>query len=253
MENINFNSFPKLENDKEELKLREDIPSIEKQLSRVDRENEELQIIQEDIEEMEDNHWIDFEGGDLDKMEENGFKHGGPDSYLISPISEKNWTSDHYFNCTAVIGIGRDINTEKEISFMTHQKPEYFVDGTPEQLENFARELSDSLKELKEKSQENTIEITLSGGNFSKTYSGDDFQNHHYQESIKKINQIVKDSLGFNSKVIAGPNNNVGSETVVTVETQKRKIWIEKTEQDDKFNQSFQSNNIEEMVDEWNK
>jgi hypothetical protein len=113
----------------ERVRLREDIEPINRQMVDVAQENNELEDIREEMEEDGLTHWVDFEGGDLEKLEKEGFKHAGLNSYLISPISDRDWFSDHYFDCTGVVAIGRDIETNKEISFLTHQDPGYFIDG----------------------------------------------------------------------------------------------------------------------------
>ena len=239
-------------NIQESVQLREDIMPINRQIVNINESDVELESIQEQMEEDEAVvHWVDFEGGDLDEMKKNGFKHDGISSYLISPISERDWFSDHYFDCTAAVVIGRDANTGREISFLSHQDPNYFVDGGEAKAKKFSQEMSDSLEELKARSEEGTVEVSFLGGNFSTTTQDEKYQHHHYKKSIETLRQIVQDSLGFDPRVLTGPNNNIGSETVITVETQKRKAWVERSKQADEFNQVYQANMIDEEEKKW--
>jgi hypothetical protein len=236
----------------EKVRLREDIRPITRQIVDSAVGDEELDSILERLEEDEEViSWVDLNGGDLDELQANGFKHAGLDSYLISPISERDWMSDHYFNCTAVVAIGRDIDTDQEISFLSHQDPNYFVDGNRDKTEKFSQELRDSLKALKARSQADTVEVLLLGGNFSTTATDENYQPRHYRKSIKILGKIVQESLGFDPKVLAGPNNRIGSETVVVVETQKRKVWIDRSKQPPAFDESYQANMLDEVEKKW--
>ncbi|KKP80285.1 MAG: hypothetical protein A2271_04380 [Candidatus Moranbacteria bacterium RIFOXYA12_FULL_35_19] len=253
MSELGFPEF-KLENKKniqEKVHLREDITPIGKEIADFAIENEELEDLREQNEGDANN--VDFENGDLDALKEKGFKTAGYGSYLISPIDERDWYSDRYLNCTAVVAIGRDKDTNKDISFLSHQNPEYFIDGNSDEVEFFSRELSKSLEELKTCSQGDTVEVLILGGNFNpsaKEKEGD-YQHRHYQQSIEKLSKIIQETLGFDPKVLTGPNNNVGSETVILVETQKRKVWVERSKQLPEFNQSYQASKFKEEEARW--
>jgi hypothetical protein len=237
----------------ERVHLREDIRPIERQIKKLADSDEKLEDIQDQMEDDDKIHNVDLDGGDLDSLKKNGFKNDGIASYLISPISEIDWFSDHLLSCTGVVAIGKDKVTGKEISFLSHQDPGYFIDGEDDKPEIFSRELKESLEELKLRSQSDTVEVILLGGNYSNTYEKEDYQKKHYKQSIEKLRQIVHDSLGFDPKVLTGPNNKIGSETVITVETQKRKVWIERSKQPPKFDQSYMANSLSEKEEEWSE
>lgn len=258
MPELNFNFESKIKkNVLESAPLREDIITTQAQLVDHNKGNEELDSIQdimnEDQLEGKEINLVDYEEGDLDKLAAAGFKHGGEHTYLISPIGEQNWKTDKLFSCVAVIGIGRDATTGKEVSFLSHQHPDRLVNEDNEKVETFSRELSASLKELRERSQPETIEVLLVGGNFNKKSTRNDYTHDHYRQSIKGLEKIVNDTMGFEPKVLAGPNNHVGSDTNITIETQKRRVWIERDKQPPLFDQSFQANMIDEMEKEWLK
>lgn len=246
-----FGYNPEIKKDiQEKAPLLKDIEPINSQLEKYGTGNEEYEDLLEQVEEGVNN--VDLENGDLEKLKENGFKTSGYGSYLISPIGEGLWHSDRYFNCTAVVAIGRDKENGKEISFLSHQDPNYFIDGSSDKVEKFSQELKDSLEELKSKTEENTVEVIFLGGNYDNNYQGDDqYKNEHYKQSIEKLRGIVHDSLGFDPKVLTGPNNNIGSETVVIVETDKRKVWVERTNQPSEFDQSYMANSLDEKEAKW--
>jgi hypothetical protein len=108
------------------------------------------------------------------------------------------------------------------------------------------------LEELKARSQEGTVEVSFLGGNFSLTTADDsEHQHERYIKSIKKLKQIVHESLEFDPVVLTGPNNNVGSETVSVVETQKRRVWIDRSKQPSEFDQAYQANMLDEEAKKW--
>jgi hypothetical protein len=238
--------------------LREDIPRVKRELVDAGKGNPEWEALQEEMDEDGEIHWVDFDGGDFETLEAEGFKDAGVGSYLISSIGERNWFSDHYMSCTGVVAIGREAATEgematgKEISFLSHQDPSYFVDGDQEKTETFSRALSDALKELVLRSEKDSVEVLLVGGNFNpKTASGGDYKHDQYKKSIQALSEIIQAAMGFDPKVLAGPNNNVGSETVVVVETQKRKVWIDRSQQPPAFDQSYSAADVDKEEKKW--
>ena len=232
--------------------LREGISQIAGQLVGYGEGGDEFEELREQIG-FDDVRNIDLENGDLEALKESGCKNSGPGSYLISPIKEDNLCSDKYFNCTAVVAIGRDAATGKEVSFLSHQSPEYFVDGGADKTKMFEQELGDSLRELKARSQSDTVEVLLLGGNFNPAIAEGDYQHRHYKQSIEKLRQIVQETLGFDPKVLTGPNYNVGSETSILVETQKRKVWVERTKQPPEFDQPYMANALDVVEKNWLK
>ncbi len=153
----------------EKAELRGDIAPIKVELIDLSSGSEELEAYRDSREELNEGvtTWVDFDGFDPEKYTAEGFKHGGPESYLVSPVAERDWFSDHYINCTAVVGVGRDAQSGKEISFLSHQDPRYFVRGDDEQKGKFSQDLAETLKELKARSEEGTVEVSLLGGSYN--------------------------------------------------------------------------------------
>ncbi len=230
----------------ERVPLRHDIPPITRELVDAAEDDEECKSLEE-----EGIIWVDFEGGDLTALEEKGFKLAGPHSFLISPSRENNWCSDHYFNCTGVVAIGRSKKTGKEISFLSHQDPRYFIDGNYEESQIFKQALQDSLEELKHECEEGTIEVSLVGGNFNSTATAADYRHEHYRQSIEILREIVQESMGFDPTVLTGPNNRIGSGTDIVVKTQNRKVSILRNEQPSAFDLPYQANEFDTVAKTW--
>jgi hypothetical protein len=232
--------------------LREGIPSVNREIVDTAKGSPELESLREKMDEDGEIHWVDFEGGDLEALEADGFKDAGVGSYLISPIGERNWFSDRYMSCTGVVAIGRDATSGKEISFLSHQDPNYFVDGDKDKIEIFSRALGDSLKELEARSEKDSVEVLLVGGNFNPDAEGrGGYKHDQYKRSIQALDRIIREVAGVGPEVLTGPNNRVGSETVVVVETQKRKIWIDRNEQPPEFDRPYLASDIDEVQGKW--
>lgn len=235
---------------KERVELRPDIEPMIVEIVDPSEVNDELEAVLDNTQD-DNSTWVDYDGGDYQALSENGFKHNGEGSYLISPIDEKDWFSDKYIDCTATVGIGRDVMSGKEVSFLSHQDPNYFIDGGEEQSEEFVQSLKDSLIELNAKCEPGTVEIVLLAGIYDSTNQDPDYKHDRYTRSIMKLREIIQDTLGFDPTVVAGPSN-TGS-TDVIVQTQKRKIFIQRDKQPEDFDKPFQANNLEQVEGDWNK
>jgi hypothetical protein len=233
----------------ERVELRPGIPVMTPKIVDFSKGSRQLESIQKRMEEEGASTWVDYDGGDFSALEKEGFKHAGQGSYLISPIGEKSWFSDNYIDCTAVVGIGRDATTGKEISFLSHQDPNYFIDGSEEDARRFSQVMTDSLRELVERSEPGTVEVSLLGGIYDPNDKSPDYKHGRYTKSIAKLRQIVHDSLGFDPTVLVGPSN-IGS-TDIIVETQKRNVWVQRDKQPKAFNDPYQANDLEKTEHKW--
>ena len=167
----------------------------------------------------EDSLWVDYDFGD---DPEKGIISGGPESYVISPVTSENLFSDKYLNCLGTIGIGRDAITGKEIAFISHQDPEFFLNRGPEQTKKFETDFKNIINDLVAQSQEGTIEIILFGGNDTPDDPAAK-KSVDYTKSIELLKGFVQETLGFRPTVIQGPNRRGGA-IDATVFTAERKI-----------------------------
>jgi len=202
------------EQESEVLKLRVDIPLIRTQEGQ-SPEDEKVPL---------DPLWVDFRYGE-DK--EKGIKSDGIETFVISPISERDLFSNEYINCTGIVGIGRDKITGKEIAFLSHQDPDYLLHrkGNPENLKKFVEEFKKTLTELVDRSDEETVEVTLFGGNDDPLDSLPK-KTSDYVNVVQILNEATKDIIGYKPTIVMGPNHGEGA-IDVTVIVQERKIIIE--------------------------
>ncbi len=67
----------------------------------------------------------------------------GERTYVISPINEVSKSSASYRNCMGIIAVGKDKETEKNISFLTHQNPGYMMPYINENISEEEKKLND--------------------------------------------------------------------------------------------------------------
>ncbi len=112
----------------------------------------------------------------------------------MSPIDNLDKLSRSFYNCTGAVVTGKDKNTSENISFLSHQDPEYFLDE--EKKFRFARDLKRQIEELRRRSIEGSIDAVILGGQST---------GKEYVESIKLLGHEISDLLGFEPVVITGP------------------------------------------------
>ena len=182
-----------------------------------------IQIETESIEDSpEDALWLDFQSGD----DVEGIKSAGIETYVISPITERDLFSDKYLNCTGMVGIGRDKVSGKEIAFISHQDSEYFLHKGSEETEKFSSDLKLTVCELLTRSVEGTVEVVLFGGN-DEPADQESKKSKDYKKSIEMLTEIVQRSTGLKPTVLLEANHEGGA-VDVTVLTQKRKVSVQK-------------------------
>ena len=204
MEN-QFNKIPNIHNED----TRVDIPRIQVQTESPEDEPENVM-------------WIDFQSGD----DAEGVKSAGVETYVISPITEQDLFSDKYLNCTGVVGIGRDKASGKEIAFISHQDPKYFINKGPEFTGKFVNDLKSTLNELIARSVKDTVEVVIFGGKIDPA-KPESKVTIEYQKSKDILNSTAREVIGKDPTVINEPSSTEGA-IDVTVITQKRKILISK-------------------------
>ena len=204
----------------------------------------------ESIHQDEELVWVDWHGGDLEALERQGFKHTGPDSYLICPLTEANIFSDKYINCTGVLALGTDKVTGNEIAFLSHQDPKVFKSDNEIMKEKFAIDLKESFAEIRRRSKEGTLDILVLGGNYDRT-NPVSVISRDYIDSIQSLGNLIQEELGVNPTVLTGPNIHIGSGTDVTVETQTHKVFIERSEQPPEVDAPYKADVVKEEENIW--
>ena len=201
------------------------------------------------------------------KAKENRMHNSGIKTYMISSVSEKDKYSSSYFNCTGVIVVGADKETGKNISFLSHQDPEEFLEDK-EVGSKFKRDLSKDIDDLKSRCIPGSIDAIFFGGNKEDVSDNapdenfrfgiddiDDFFKGPFDEyikSIKYLNYNIKQKIGFSPVVISGPNDNLKTNDhslEVYFDNENRRLYIIKPKQEkNSKNEAFEADKVEEQI-----
>lgn len=179
-------------------------------------------------------------------MREKGLTNAGEKTYVISPSNEQDKFSYGYKDCTGVIAVGRSKENGKEISFMSHEDPQEFLEDVKSK---FMVDLEHKIAGLKALSEEGTVDAVVFGGNYFK-----DRPNYmkNYLDSIELLNKMIKQGFGFSPVVLTGPNV-VGGNQAVYLETQKRRIHILKPEDLVRTNLPYVASQAGKQKQEWKR
>ena len=97
-------------------------------------------------------------------IKENNMYNSGEKTYVISLCNNKNKYSDKYLNCTGLILVGEDKETGENISFLSHQNPEFFLKNETIKI-NFNKDLNENLDNIINRCTPGTIDAVILGGN----------------------------------------------------------------------------------------
>ncbi len=171
----------------------------------------------------EDGDIVDYYGYPQD-LRDQGMKIPDRLTYVISSVNSRNKFSRGFKNCTSLIVAGIDKQTGENISILTHQDPEKFLE---KYREGFDKDLSESLANLQNRSVPGTVDAVITGGNYR---SSDEESMRHYTESIQTLSQQVKNRFGFSPLVIAGPKIVQGGDTIF-YQTPTRRLYLIRPEE----------------------
>jgi len=186
-------------------------------------------------------HNVDFYSNPKE-LDKKNFKNAGSQTYVISSTDGEPKLTKRLYNCTSLTAVGRKIDSETELSFLTHQDPYEFHNV---KKDSFVSHLKERLQELKSKCSEGSIDIVITGGWFNEKYPD------QYQESLKILSSVVKEELGFEPQVICGPKNLAGDD--VYFDTQKRRLYVVRPDDEILHNEVFKPSKIDEMKEKWRK
>jgi len=183
--------------------------------------------------------------GKKPELEENHISNAGEKTYVISDCNDKNKYSKRYQNCTGIIIVGEEKESNRQISIMSHQNPGKFL---KEKKENFIEDLTKKVEDIKNKSKNESLDVVIFGGILELT---DYFR---YKDSISFLNEIL---TKFNLKpvVMTGPNENyIYGATDVYFDTQNRRLFIIRpAQQNNNLNQSYSPDDVKEQKKKWEK
>ncbi len=183
-----------------------------------------------------------------DKLDKQDFKNAGRETYAISTVDSKPKFTKKLYKCTSLAVVGVDATTGKEISILTHQDPQKFLG---EDSELFKDDLEARVGEMKKRCLPGTIDAVIAGGQ----YDGEKDKSSDYEDSLKMLNGVVKNILGFEAVVIAGPK--VLNSDDVYLDTANRRMFVirpdVKNEDLALFDGGFKPSQTDEMKEKWNK
>lgn len=178
-----------------------------------------------------------------DDINKNEFRSAGWQTYIMSKISERPKFTEKLFDCTSLVAVGREAESNKEISFLTHQN-RYEILGYSR--EKFVRDLRYQLEELKSKCLKRTIDVIIAGGHFR---HGDPSE---YQRTLETLNAAVKEVLGF-EPIVVGPKSL--SKDDIFLDTQNRRLYVLRPNPAGHkvllHNEVFKPSDIGEMKKKW--
>lgn len=190
------------------------------------------------------------------------FKNDGHESYVISPVDSIDKYSKNYHDCTGVIITGKEKGTGKNISFMSHQDPSYFLGA---HSQKFPEDLTNQIQELKKRCEGGTIDAVIFGGRYAKgknyevSNPGRDLFIEEYKKSIRFLSENIKSLVGFEPLVIVGPKTEPGADTVFYDNDTRRLFLVrnksKKNESNDNYDfnaiESFLPSELEEISKKW--
>jgi hypothetical protein len=191
--------------------------------------------------------------GDPAKLAENQHKNAGYNSYVISAIDSLDKISKSYMNCTGLIVTGQDRKTGEDVSFLSHQDPKYFLKNR-DSINQFSTDLSQRIKELKDRCIEGTIDAAVFGGNYfqSSSFLRQNPYAKKYIESVKLIAGEVTRILGFEPAVITGPKLTEGSDDIF-YNNKERHLHIIRPEAGSPSSDSYAPGDIDNQKKKWYK
>jgi hypothetical protein len=152
-------------------------------------------------------------------------------TYVFSDCDSLAKFSTWYMDCTWVVMIWNDKNTWKNISILSHQDPTFFLKSETNK-EIFIKDLLDRLRLIKSRSADSTIDISIFWWYFSSDYP--DFAYVKYIESIKLLDEIIKNEFWFNPVIIMWPKlDRSDNHLEVHLDTENRHLYMVRPEQKD--------------------
>jgi hypothetical protein len=208
---------------------------------------------------------VNYWGGHKDLVKKN-FKNAEDLSYVISPIDDKDKISKAFRNCTGVAISGTDKETGKNISFLSHQDPGYFLPSKflpiHPHSDRFAKDIGQQIAALKDRCIPGTIDAVIFGGNYAteedepwnKNQSNKEFREKHIR-SIDLLASEISEILGFEPVVITGPKTNLydGSEDDVYYDNKNRRLYIVRPNVGNSAAESYLPKDIKKQEEKWAK
>lgn len=190
---------------------------------------------------------IDYSEG-TNNLDKKNILNGGYQTYVISDLSSKDKYSTGMYDCTGIVLVGEDTETNKNISILSHQDPKEFLKSNISI--SFKNHLILSLEKIVKQSKKGSIDALIVGGN---THDHEDdpalsYGEKKYLNSIKFVGEIIRDKLGFDPTVITGPKGTSGGNNVY-FDTKNRRLYLSIPDQTNNVTyHDFKSENVTEQL-----
>lgn len=190
-------------------------------------------------------HEVDFKGSP-EELKKGNFLNGGHETYVFSPLDGLDKYSREFFDCTVLVVAGVDKNTGENISWLSHQDPKKFL---TDKKEDFIRDLRQRLLEAKEACEPGTIDATLVGGNYFSKYLHREKPLHkkNYLDSVSLLSGEVEKVLGFKPRIINGPKETGGHDSVY-FDNKNKRLYLMRVKVNSQIN-SFTRDDISDKED----
>jgi len=187
---------------------------------------------------------------------------GGFPDYIFSKVDETEKRSSSYRNCVSLSAIAEDKHTGKQISFLAHQNPSFFLTTMKASYE---RDLRKSVQELMSRAKPGTVDVTIMGGGF---FSGLVSENDdapmiegtdQYKQAIDELSHMVRSAFSEQGTEVpvtipAGANYSMSPSNVddadIALDTQARLLLQSRPKQKfDISNEVFSADDRHKMTD----
>ncbi|MCA9363139.1 hypothetical protein KC851_02375 [Candidatus Kaiserbacteria bacterium] len=173
---------------------------------------------------------------------DNGKEH----LVIISGIDDNSKFSKRFYNCTGVIGVGIDSLTGENVSFLSHQDPNYFLKSETDG-DKFMHKISDKFTELKQRSVPQSVDIVIFGGRSVLDQPED---NADYHQVIDLLADEVVQTFGF-QPVVFQPKSDKRGATAVYLDTQARRMYLLQREDEHRSGSAFNAQDLSDKEQEW--
>lgn len=159
-------------------------------------------------------------------LDKEGFKHDGHLTYVLSPVNEKDKTSEDFGPCIGIVVVGVDKETKKNISSMFHAQP--YASLRSPAIKNH---MAERYAELKERCEPGTIDVGYFGGWGHAT--ADDLrkfevEEKEYENMIKLCNDTCERVLGLSLIPLANTKHMWQYDTAF-FDNEHRRLYIERS------------------------
>lgn len=160
-----------------------------------------------------------------EKLDSLKIKHGGEESYVISPVDSRDKLTKESKECVGLFVVGKENGTGENISFLSHQNTTFILHFNEAGKEKFITDLRESLKEIKDRSVPGTIDALIFGGKDidERTSHGRTYHTE-YVELTDLIGKIIEEVLGFRPKMLKPKKAEI--EDDVLADTKERRIYL---------------------------